>query len=371
MHLNKYKETASRYYVDDLAGALIPNARLSNILKELELTKQISDNAKDFLQRKGLLALLSYSKKEISFSVFSKASEVEQSERRQIAETNALKEQARQKLEEEALFAKLKIAQEQMKAKRLAFKNDPRNIAKAKQFKLREKYGLSYFIKKTDFTQLMDILRTVDNGVRLSEEVVVWLLTERGEYFTEELREGFHKNEAKFYKTEFEKSKDPWFAVNASSHYRKCKQSRTAESILCTIDVHGLKNRNLKSALCTTHGGVKRDLKKSDEALNLGKQAHGFTPQDFRPCTLIGAVYIETGHYDLGQSWYKKAVERGYSEKSVDDELRGIFMRAEKSQQEDLRAYLLSVDPVRYSWTNKKQIGELNKFGNSRDSTHK
>lgn len=355
---NTYKERAIRYHVDDLAAALIPGTRLSNMLKELELTKQISKNSKNFFQKKGLLALLAYSTKEISYSAFSKAAEIEQFERRHIAENIALEEKARQKLEEETRYAKLKILQEQEEAKRRAFENDPRNIARAKQFQLREKYGLSHFIEKTDFVKLMDILRRVDKGVRLSEEEVVWLSTKRDEsytgYFTEELKEGYHKNEANFYRTEFEKTKDPWLAVNASSHYRKCNKSRTAESLILSIDMHSLKNRKLKSAIFTTHGGVKRDLKKWDEALNCGMQAHELTPQDFRPCTLVGAVYIETGHYDLGQTWYKKAVERGYSEKSVDDELRGIFMRAEKSKKQALRVYLLSVDPERYSWTNKK-----------------
>lgn len=358
MHPNTYKETAIRYYVDDLAAALIPGSRLSNILRELELAKQISENSKGFLQKKGLLALLAYSNKEISYPDFSKAAEIEQSDRRHFAENIALEEKTRQNLEEEARYAKWKITQKQEEAKRRAFENDPRNIAKAKQFQLREKYGLSYFIEKTEFVKLMDILRKVDKGERLSEEEVVWLSTERDEsytgYFTEELKKGFHKNEAKFYRTEFEKTKDPWFAVNASGHYRKCKQSRTAESLLISIDLHSLKNSKLKSALFTTNGGVKRDLEKWDEALNIGKLAHELTPQDFRPCTLVGAVYIETGHYELGQTWYKKAVERGYSEKSVDDELRGIFMRAEKSKRQALRAYLLSVDPERYSWTNNK-----------------
>jgi len=94
------KETAIRYYVDDLTGALIPGSRLSNILRELEQTEQISEYSKDFLKKKGLFALLSYSEKEISFSAFSKAAEMEQSERRHIAETNALEEQARKKAEE-------------------------------------------------------------------------------------------------------------------------------------------------------------------------------------------------------------------------------------------------------------------------------
>lgn len=347
MRTNKYKDTAVKYYTDDLAEVLIPGSRLSNILNELELTKQISDNTKDFLQRKGLRALLSYSKKEISYSDFSKAAEIEQSERRQTAEASAIQEQARRK-----------TAQEQEEAKRRAFENDPRNIAKAKQSKLRENYGLSFFIEQADFARLMDILRRVDKGARLSDEEVVWLSTEREEfdrgYFTEELKEQYHENEAEYYKAEFEKNKDPWCAVNASSHYRKCKQSISAESILCTIDVSALKDRKLKSALCTTHGGIKRDLNKSDEALKLGMQAHEFTPKDFRPCTLIGAVYMENQNYALGQSWYDKAVQRGYSEASVDDDLRGIYMRAEKSQQETMRVHLLSIDPKRYSWANKR-----------------
>jgi len=200
----------------------------------------------------------------------------------------------------------------------------------------------------------MNILRKVENRVRLFEDEVVWLLTEGEEYFTTELKKGFHQNEADFHAGEFKKSKDPWSAVNASSHYRKCKESKTADSMLSTIDIAGLKNRKLKSALCTTHGGVKRDIKEYDEALSLGEQAHLLTPKDFRPCTLLGAVNIEIGHFDLGHSWYGKAVKRGYSEKSMDDELRSIFKRAEKSKQEALRNDLLKRDSVRYRWAKKK-----------------
>jgi len=196
----------------------------------------------------------------------------------------------------------------------------------------------------------MNILRKVENRVRLFEDEVVWLSTKGEEYFTTELKEGFHQNEADFYADEFKKSKDPWSAVNASSHFRKCNESNTADLILNTIDVSILKDIKLKSALCTTHGGVKRDLRRYDEAIGFGEQAHLFTPQDFRPCTLLGAVHMEIGHYDLGESWYEKAVKRGYSEKSVDDELRSIFMRAEKSKQEALGNHLLKMDPVRYSW---------------------
>ncbi|MHC4216135.1 MAG: hypothetical protein ACYSWP_22505, partial [Planctomycetota bacterium] len=263
-------------------------------------------------------------------------------------------EQAEQNLKDAAMKARLRKTNDRLAAEKRAFDNDPRNIAKAKQVDLRRKYGLDYFIEKADFSKLMNILHKVENRVRLSEDEVVWLSTVGDEYFTAELKKSFHQNEADFHAGEFKKRKDSWSAVNASSHYRKCMESETADSMLSTIDTAGLKNRKLKSALCTTHGGVKRDIEKYDEALGLGEQAHLFTPKDFRPCTLIGAVNMELGHYNLGHSWYEKAVKRGYSEKSVDDELRSIFMRASKSKQEALRNHLLKRDPVRYSWAKKK-----------------
>ena len=355
MSLDRYKEIAIKYRVEDLSGALIPGSRLSNILKHLELGEEpISNTAQDFLRSKGLLTLLNYAKNEVDFSEFVRVAEPEQSERRLVTKAKAIAEQAEQNLKDAAMQARLRKTNDRLAAERRAFDNDPRNIAKAKQVDLRRKYGLDYFIDKADFPKLMNILRKVENHVRLFEDEVVWLSTEGDDYFTTELKEGFHQNEADFHAGEFKKSKDPWSAVNASSHFRKCKESETADSMLSTIDTAGLKNRKLKSALCTTHGGVKRDIEKYDEALGLGEQAHLLTPKNFRPCTLIGAVNMEIGHYDLGHSWYEKAVKRGYSEKSVDDELRSIFMRAGKSKQEALRNHLLKRDPVRYSWAKKK-----------------
>uniref|UniRef100_UPI00405645CD hypothetical protein n=1 Tax=Candidatus Electronema sp. TaxID=2698783 RepID=UPI00405645CD len=70
---------------------------------------------------------------------------------------------------------------------------------------------------------------------------------------------------------------------------------------------------------------------------------------------------MEIRNYDLGRSWYDKAIERGYSERAMDDELRSIFMRAEKSRQDEMGEYLLKIDPVRYSWAKKKQASAKKK----------
>lgn len=346
MNLNEYKKIAIKYHVEDVAGALLPGTPLSNALKSLELNeKSISNNAQYFLRRKGFFGLLHYANKVINFNEFLKVARKEKSERhletvrlQAEAEAKALKEQAEQKLKNE-------IIQVQLKQK---------SRAKAKQSKLKQKYDLDYFIEKTNYSKLMNILRRVDNGIRLSENDIVWLNTEGEEYFTQTLRKGFHRNEAEFYADKFKRNKNPWSAVNASSHYRKCRESEIADSILCTIDVLKLKNIKLKSAICTTHGGVNRDLQKLDEALSLGEHAHKLTPRNFRPCTLLGAVHMEIGNYTIGQSWYEKAVERGYSEESMDDELKAIFMRAEKSKRKALCIHLLKIDSYRYSWVNKE-----------------
>jgi len=358
------EEVAAKYLVEDLSGALIPGSRISNILKDFELGKPISNFTQEYLRSRGLLALLQYVKNGITFDNFFTVARQEQAERRSVATEKAHKEQTKRKLEEEALFAKMRLEQEKAAAAKRAFDSDPKNIAKANQLDLRHRYGFYDFVEKTNFQKVVDILGRVDRGGRLSNEDVVWLSTTGDEnyhdYFTEELQEGYHRNEAEFHAAEFRKKKDHWSAVSASKHYRKCNDAETAESMLATIDVARVKDIKLRSAICTTHGGVKRDMGKRDEALDLGNQAHLLTPKNFRPCTLLGAVNMEIGNHTLGHSWYDKAVERGYSEKAMDDDLRSIFMHAEKAEQDALRVHLLKTDPVRYSWAKKMPVKKPN-----------
>ena len=265
-------EVAVKYQVEDLGGASIPGSRMTKILEQLESGQLLSNFTLEYLSQKGFHALYRYAHREISFTEYLKAAEAEKSQRCSAAETKILKEQAEQKRKQEALQARMRKEQELAAAKKRAFDNDPKNIARAKQNKLREEYDLSHFIEKIYFPKVMDILRRVDNGIRLSEEDIIWLTTKGREYYTLELREGYHWNEADFYAGEFKKSKDPWSAVNASSHYRKCGRAKTADSMLSALGVTKLKNPRLKSALCTTHGGVKRDLREYEDALSLGDQ---------------------------------------------------------------------------------------------------
>jgi tetratricopeptide (TPR) repeat protein len=218
--------------------------------------------------------------------------------------------------------------------------------------KLWQKYDIDY-VEGAHMRQMMDILLRVEKGTRISDKDVLWLTT--NEYFFPALKREFHKNEAMFFRQSFEKSNDPWEAVNASSHYRKANLPCEAANLLEKVDIDSQRNKHLKSALCTTKGGSKRDLKKFDEALQLAEKALLYDPGSFHPCTLLGAINYELGNYTLGDEWFAKAVERGANREGVDYELRSIFVRAGKAQQDELKRHLLKIDPVRYGWVNEQR----------------
>jgi len=323
---NKLNDLALIYFVDDLPAALIPASRLATILERCHHSLSITRLALVYLENQGLLALHQHVQGNSTLDDFRKEAEKEQSQRRQIIDV--LKAEKIERAE---------AMQAQMKLKYL-------------QKKLRARYDLDYFIERDCFPTLMDILRRADEGKRLTEKDILWLSTTGENYYSYQLKLAYHNIEAEFYASHFKKSNDPWMAINASSHYRKANNPAVADKLLCSIDIEKKKSPKLNSAFYTTHGGVKRDLQLKDEALNLGKKAHLLMDKDFRPCTLIGAVYMETGYYDLGQEWYAKAVERGATKQAIDSDLRSIFMRADKTIQHEMRVHLLKVDPTRYSW---------------------
>lgn len=216
--------------------------------------------------------------------------------------------------------AKLKLAREQAEAARLARESDPKYIIKFKNQQLRARYGVDTFIMQDCFGRLMQLLKSVDAGQRLSEEDFVWLSTVAKDYFSEELRAAYHHLETKFFVGELQRTRDPWMAVNASGHYRKCERTREAKSLLDTIKVDQQQSPKLRAALCTTYGGVMRDLRRWEEGLRLGEHAHAIRPTDYRPCTLLGAIHMETGNYSLGQEWYEKARARGASLDVIDQD---------------------------------------------------
>ena len=350
-----------RYFVNDLPGASSPATRLRNIIDNFHQGRALTTLALNYIRDQGLTALHRLVLGEITYKEFCKAASAEQANRelaaealRQIKEAREMEQQAR----EAASAARYAHECQRAEEARRTRESDPAFIAKMKSQRLRMRYGLDDFIEKQYFSRLMDLLHRFDRGNRLKDEDVVWLTTEGKAYYSSILQVAFHEREAEYYSIEYKRTSDPWMAVNASGHYRKCDRAKQAHDLLSAIPVERAKAPKLKSAICTTHGGVMRDLKRLDEALKLGTQAHSLMPKDFRPCTLLGAVNFELGHYNIAHDWYAKAIERGASEHSIDSDLRGIFLRADQAKREEIKSILLREDPVRYRWVNDLGSGK-------------
>lgn len=344
---------ASKYFVLDLPSATIPATRLQNILNDIDQGRALSLQAQVYLQQQGLVAILQFDRAEISYNEFSIIAKVEQANRETVATTKKITEESEQ-LAREAIFnAKYESDCQQREEARLKRESDPKYIAKLKNKEMFSRYGLDDFIEKEFYVLLLDILQRLEAGNRLSDKDVLWLNTEGKFFFTESIKKAYHAQEAKYFSAEYHRTNDPWNAVSASGHYRKCDQSISAHNLLNSISTTPQKDPKLNSAICTTHGGAMRDLSRLVEALEFGSQAHLLTPKNFRPCTLLGAVNFEMGNYEIGTDWYAKAAERGATESSIDNDLRGIFLRADRAKRDEIMTYLLTQDPVRYKWVHK------------------
>ncbi|MGJ0515491.1 MAG: hypothetical protein ACR65O_07050 [Methylomicrobium sp.] len=64
------------------------------------------------------------------------------------------------------------------------------------------------------------------------------------DYYTEDLQSAFHLLEAEFFSAEYQRTEDPWHAVNASSHYRKCNAAQKADELLYSIPADQAKPRS-------------------------------------------------------------------------------------------------------------------------------
>lgn len=346
-------KTAIKYRVEDVEGALTPGRQLANILVQLENEGVLPNVLLVHLELKGFLALRRHAAGEISYADYLLHAEREQAERR----AAAAEEERRAKAEEEQRILereeRIRIACEQYEAEQQALL---KRMGKEKPLSpdFYAKYGLNACLCREGHPKLKSILQKIDKGQRMTPGEFAWMSANGDEYhtcfLTPELEVLYHKRESEFLLAEFKRTGDPWQAVNASKHCRKCGEPDQAEKVLCRIDVSRIRGSKLKSALCTTRGGVKRDLRELASAFELGNQAHALTPRNFRPCTLLGAVCYERGDCEQGRAWYVKAVERGFEEDAVDGELRSIFWRLDPKKQAEMRAHLLGMDPVRYNW---------------------
>jgi hypothetical protein len=337
---------AERYIVEDLRGASQTGARLNGILAKFDEGLPISKMSQDFLLANDLRALHALVGGQIEIGTFRINAARERTMRMQQAQARAFDEAA--ELAEQAAQR-----EQATKAYFAARANDPQIRRQREAKELRSRFGIGY-VDTEHYPRVMALLRRISNGQRLPPEDVAWLQTEAADCWTDELRSAWNMLEAKALSDAWKAKGDPWDAINASSHWRKAEQPRQALSLSEAALAKAGTQSKTRSALLTTCGGALRDLYRLDEAKVHALDAHRLAPRDFRPCTLLGAVYMELGDIAAGHEWFVKAEKLGADGRGVDHEIRALLARGSKTEQQRIREYLTAQDPERFAWLQSK-----------------
>ncbi len=343
---NEHNRLAKQYFVDDLPGASQTGARLSGILLKIASANEVSQLSLSWLTTNRLYALHALACGSINWEAYERAAKLEQSARVEHAIEQAATNAA-------ALASQAAQRAADLKDYFAAKANDPKLRRQKEAKELRSRFGIGY-VDADHYPRVMSLLRRVSNGDRLHADDVVWLQTEVEDCWTEELQRAWNAIEAEALTRAWNKSGDPWDAINASSHWRKAAKPNSALDLTEAALAKDRLASKEHSALLTTRGGALRDLRRLEEAKSVGLEAHRLMPDDFRPCTLLGAVQIELGDLVMGHSWYVKAEKLGAARRAVDQDLRSLLARASKSEQLRIREFLIAQDPERFAWLRRK-----------------
>jgi hypothetical protein len=172
----------------------------------------------------------------------------------------------------------------------------------------------------------------------------------------------YHRLEARFYEQEYERTGNKWNLPNASSHWRKADEPKSALQVTENLDFDQIKENKLKSALLTTRGGAFRDIDKLDDAQKCALKAIEYQPQSHHPYTLMGAICFERSQFSEGERWFNEAIKRGAKSEDIDSELKQVVKNTkDENKRREVVEYLLKKNPQRYAWAKsyrKRQGGE-------------
>lgn len=332
-------DIATTYFLSDVPGATVPASRLRGILESVVAADPLSKHQQAFLRKHDYNALLRFAHGEIDMDTFRLQAQREQGVRLEAIDLARKEEAAR--LARRAEITERKNA--------VLFAEQEKKMARRKKLReLPDKYGLPY-IDQVDLKRVNKILRLITEGQPIDDDNLGWLACNGDEYWTDELRRAHHENFAKKLTNEWRQTKNAWKASKACSQWRKAKRPADALAVAkAALDHKKATNEKQRSALLTTGGGAHRDLGHREEAVQFGKEAHSLAPEDFRPCTLLGAVHIEMGAYSEGAEWYEKAEARGARPDNIDRDLRSILSSVSHDKRKQIEAALKALDASRY-----------------------
>lgn len=339
-----HSDIAAAFFLDDVRAASTRHSRLGGILERLDAGHTLTALQQEFLRQHDYEALLHFALGELDKEAFCVRAQKEQEGRLFLTAAANEKE------------ATKKALQKALQMERTHHKNAPIFAEQEKKLERRRKvrelpdrFDLPY-VKHEDLGRMNRVLRFVVDGQPIEKEELVWLGDAGRDYWTSELRKAHHENMANKLSEEWNKTKDLWKAINACGHWRKAEHSEKGLAIAEAALNHAIKPKKPRSALLTTGGGALRDLGRFEDAARFGQEAHSLTPEDFRPCTLLGAVHIQMGKYNTGAEWYEKAEARGAGRSMIDRELQSILDAASQDERNQIKKALKSRHGSRYDW---------------------
>lgn len=331
-------DIAITFFLDDVAGARIPASRLRGILENVQADRPLTSLQEAFLRQQGYNALAQLTHGALDWAAFAERSAKEQQLRRDAAAATKERDAVERARQAEVTDQKNAILFAEQ-----ARKQDQRR----KQWELPDRFHLP-FVERDDLRRINQILQSVVAGGPVEKSDLVWFGSDGADYWTAELRQAHHANMATILTAAWHQTGDLWEAVNGCGHWRKGGLSQKGLTLVEAALNHKKASGKIRSALLTTAGGALRDLGRREDAVSFGTEAHALTEADFRPCTLLGAVYIEMGDYSTGAAWYEKAEARGASQNAIDQELQSILKAASQQERSQIRDALKACNTARY-----------------------
>jgi hypothetical protein len=306
------------------------SSHLYKVLKKIDLDNQLGEQDINFLKKRKLTETITLALDKYAASLKSK---IQSGEQLSEADIDWLKQNGREDVitfAQEKEFAALKVKY------RIIDHNFP-------------------------FDPFYAIMVKLEKEERLDPVLVVQLIQQKLLASHGRIAIAYHRLEACFYEQEYERTGNKWNLPNASSHWRKADEPKSALQVTENLDFDQIKENKLKSALLTTRGGAFRDIDKLDDAEKCALKAIEYQPQSHHPYTLMGAICYERGQYSQGDDWFNEAIKRGAESEDIDSELKRVVKNAKDEKRREVVEYLLTKNPQRYAWAKayrKREGGE-------------
>jgi tetratricopeptide (TPR) repeat protein len=208
--------------------------------------------------------------------------------------------------------------------------------ARAEFRDLKHRFGAELFEDDSPISPLFLILKSIDEGNRISGRDEAWLKNQAlfqvlGAYF-ERL-------------AHFEQ--DVGYFVQASSNWRKASEPLWALQLTdraMSSQFWPLCSDTEKAKLLTTRGGALRDIGELDGAEQCARSAAELAPGSYHPFNLLGGIYYSRGLPSEGDRYFGQAEERGAPSQSTERTIRSAFEKSEPDAKRRVAVYLLQKD---------------------------